>query len=137
MPNFLTGFPGTNLVHRLACGIFFCVLSTSALATNVVFHTSLGDIEVELFDEEAPLTVANFLKYVNDGDYTGTFMHRSVRNFIIQGGAFTFPDGAVAVIPTDPPVANEPGISNLRGTIAMAKTSQHAQHCFVHIRTMT
>ena len=90
---------------------------------------------VVLFDQEgqgAPLTVQNFLNYVNDGDYVNTIIHRSVPGFIVQGGGFTVdglanvldnPASAIGVIPADPPVVNEFSAerSNLRGTIAMAK----------------
>ncbi len=96
-------------------------LSSSVMATNVIIQTSLGAIEVELFDATQPQTVANFLNYVNDGDYDNSFIHRSVPGFVIQGGGFTFIDGSIASVQADPPVVNEPGISNLRGTIAMAK----------------
>ena len=85
--------------------------------------TSLGNIEVELFDTVTPLTVANFMKYVNDGDFSNSFIHRSIPGFIIQGGGFTFENGAIGTVPTDPPVVNEFSHSNIRGTIAMAKIS--------------
>lgn len=96
-------------------------LSASVIATNVIMETPLGDIEIELFDDVTPGTVANFLNYVDDGDYEGTFVHRSVPGFVIQGGGFTFEDGTVPPILTDPPIANEFNLSNVRGTIAMAK----------------
>jgi peptidyl-prolyl cis-trans isomerase A (cyclophilin A) len=96
-------------------------LSVSLFATNVIMETPLGDIEIELFDDVTPGTVANFLNYVDDGDYEGTFVHRSVPGFVIQGGGFTFEDGAAPPIPTDPPIKNEFNLSNVRGTIAMAK----------------
>lgn len=89
--------------------------------TIVRMETVLGDIEVELFDTVTPLTVANFMNYVNDGDFTNSFIHRSVPGFIIQGGGFTFENGQLGEVPTDPPVANEFDRSNIRGTIAMAK----------------
>ncbi|GAG96734.1 unnamed protein product, partial [marine sediment metagenome] len=94
--------------------------------TDVVMQTPFGAVEIELFDEETPETVANFLNYVNDGAYANSFIHRSDPGFVVQGGGFTFVDGAPVEIPTDPPVINEPGISNLRGTIAMAKRSGDA-----------
>lgn len=97
------------------------VLASSAYASDVTMHTTLGDIRVHLFDQQAPVTVANFLKYVNDGSYNGSFIHRSAPGFIIQGGGFTFTDEKAVAIPKYPPVTNEPGLSNLRGTIAMAK----------------
>jgi len=87
--------------------------------TIVQFETSLGVIQVELYDDTAPLTVDNFLNYVMDDDWDDSVFHRSVSGFIIQGGGFTFP--GFANVPTDPPVPNEFGASNLRGTIAMAK----------------
>ena len=106
---------------RLICLSIAALLSGPVFATNVIMQTPFGAVEIELFDEEAPETVANFLTYVNDGDYVNSFIHRSVPGFVVQGGGFTFDDGAYVSIPTDPPVINEPGISNLRGTIAMAK----------------
>ena len=87
--------------------------------TVVEFDSVLGQFYVALYDIDTPATVANFLTYVNDGDYTDSIFHRSVADFIIQGGGFTYPTWAE--IPTDDPVVNEPGISNTRGTIAMAK----------------
>jgi len=98
-------------------------------ATVVEIRTSFGIIEVNLFDNTTPETVANFLSYANSGSYANNVVHRSVSNFIIQGGGFTY-TGPVAVnsftldsISTGTPVANDPKLSNLRGTIAMAKTS--------------
>ena len=97
------------------------LLPITAGATTVRLATALGDIDILLFDEDAPQTVANFLNYVNDGDYIDSFIHRSVPGFVIQGGGFTFIDDIVDVVPVDPPVVNEFSRSNLRGTIAMAK----------------
>ena len=103
------------------------------------FDTVLGVIDVKLFQAETPLTVANFLNYVKKGAYANSFIHRTAINLddpnnpfiVVQGGGFAFhdfedPDPETTDyvrIPTDPPVPNEPGISNLRGTIAMAKVS--------------
>ena len=97
------------------------LLPTLASATNVLVQTPLGDFEIELFDTQSPRTVFNFLNYVNDGDYAGSFVHRSVNNFVIQGGGFTFINGELGGVPQDPPVLNEFDLSNLRGTVAMAK----------------
>jgi peptidyl-prolyl cis-trans isomerase A (cyclophilin A) len=78
---------------------------------------------VRLFPEDAPQTVANCLKYVNDGDYTTTFIHRSAAGFVVQGGGFSFVTGVgLAEVPKDPPVVNEFKRSNLRYTLAMAKS---------------
>jgi cyclophilin family peptidyl-prolyl cis-trans isomerase len=91
-------------------------------------QTDLGGMDMALFDIDTPATVANFMNYVNRGDYDGTFIHRSVPGFVLQMGGYVFtPDegdffGSGSVrIETDDPVVNEPGISNVRGTIAMAK----------------
>lgn len=86
---------------------------------TVRFTTIEGDIEVEFFVDQTPMTVANFFAYMHDGVYDETFFHRSVEDFVIQGGGFFADD--LDPIPTKPPVNNEPGISNTRGTIAMAK----------------
>ena len=97
------------------------LLAASAVhaQTTVRFRTVLGDFDVQLFDEETPITVANFVGIVNRGDYDNTFFHRSVPGFIVQGGGFQAT--TQAEIPTVDPIMNEPGISNTRGTIAMAK----------------
>ena len=96
-----------------------------AEATIVKFDSALGPINVRLYNSATPLTTANFLNYANGGDWVDTFIHRSVPGFVIQGGGFTYPSDAIGAksVPQDPAVMNEPGISNLRGTIAMAKLS--------------
>jgi len=99
-------------------------IPSTALATKVVFDTSKGSIEVNLFDNGTPKTVENFLSYVNDGSYNDSVIHRSVSGFITQGGGFSF-DGSINLkkLATKPSVVNEPVYSNRRGTIAMAKLS--------------
>lgn len=86
------------------------------------FETSLGDFSVELFEKEAPRTVANFLKYVEDGFYEGTVFHRVVPGFVIQGGGM---EAGLAQKTTRPPIQNEAtnGLENLRGTLSMARTN--------------
>jgi cyclophilin family peptidyl-prolyl cis-trans isomerase len=95
------------------------------LVNNIVrLNTSLGNVDVELEDTATPQTVANFLNYVNSGRYNNSIIHRSVPGFVEQGGGFALgADGTLnpTHITTDPAVPNEPGISNVRGTIAMAK----------------
>ena len=88
---------------------------------KVLMKTSLGDIAIELDAAKAPLTVANFLAYVDAGFYDGTIFHRVISNFMVQGGGFT-PD--MRQKPTRAPIKNEAanGLSNKRGTIAMART---------------
>ena len=95
---------------------------------EVVIETNFGEIVVELFPDQAPITVDNFLGYVSSGFYDGLLFHRVIYDFMIQGGGFYIedsPDGAY-IMYADPcePIANESynGLSNLRGTISMART---------------
>jgi Raf kinase inhibitor-like YbhB/YbcL family protein len=101
------------------------VKSNSLIPVLVRLQTALGPIEIELFDTAAPLSVANFLSYVNSGAYNNSFIHRSVPGFIIQGGGYTWDSvrNQPASVIKHAPVMNEysPTRSNLRGTIAMAK----------------
>ncbi|MDX1678381.1 peptidylprolyl isomerase [Arsukibacterium sp.] len=98
------------------------LLSQQAFATIVQVKTSLGDFEVNLFDETTPVTVQNFLNYVNSGRYNQTVIHRSVPGFIIQGGGFRFVQQLpLTPIQTNAAIVNEPKLSNVRATIAMAK----------------
>ena len=77
---------------------------------------------MELLDDIAPITVRNFLNYVNRNDYNGTYFHRVVDDFVVQGGAYRFqPFVGPIDVPTDPPIQNEFNVSNTRGTVAMAK----------------
>jgi cyclophilin family peptidyl-prolyl cis-trans isomerase len=99
------------------------ITPVTALATNVLIKTPLGDIEIELLEEDAPNTVANFLRYVDNNSYNNSFFHRSVPGFVIQGGGFTYLNGNAPGIVAFPPVANEFNISNTRGTVAMARRS--------------
>ena len=86
------------------------------------FVCSLGTFVIHFFDAATPITVANFIAYADAGDYVNTFVHRSVPGFIIQFGGYTFTDlaGLLDIISRGE-ITNEPGISNRRGTIAMAK----------------
>ncbi len=109
---------------KLAIAIML-VIPAGSHASTARMYTSLGVIEIALFDTAAPLTVANFLNYVNSGAYNNSFIHRSVPGFIIQGGGYTWNSALNTAnpIPANPPIANEFSYSrsNLRGTIAMAK----------------
>jgi len=90
--------------------------------TIVRISTGIGDFSIELFDDEAPGTVQNFLNYVNRNDYNGTYIHRAVDNFVVQGGGYRFQSFVGPIdVPSDPPIQNEFGASNTRGTVAMAK----------------
>lgn len=88
----------------------------------ITIRTNHGDITAELFDEKAPVTCANFRRYVKDGYFDGTIFHRVIPNFMIQGGGM---DADMREKPTREPIRNEAdnGISNQRGTLAMARTA--------------
>lgn len=98
------------------------LLAMTAFAnTKVVMTTNMGDIELELFDKKAPVTVKNFVTYANKGFYNGTIFHRVIDNFMIQGGGY---DSNLKRKTTMAPIKNEAtnGLSNDNGTIAMART---------------
>jgi len=100
--------------------------SLSAKEATVIVSTSLGEIHIELDSKSAPITVKNFLKYVDAKHYDGTIFHRIIGNFMVQGGGFKETDGSFKKQPTNPPIKNESEKtpSNKRGTIAMARTSE-------------
>jgi len=100
--------------------------SAPAKEATVIMSTSLGEIHIELDPKSAPLTVENFLKYVDSKHYDGTIFHRIIGNFMVQGGGFKETDGSFKKQPTNPPIKNESEKtpSNKRGTIAMARTSE-------------
>lgn len=87
----------------------------------VVFSTTLGEVTIELYPEKAPITVENFLAYVDAGFYDGTIFHRVVPGFVIQGGGFT---ESMEQKSTRPPIKNEAdnGLKNERGSLSMART---------------
>ena len=89
---------------------------------QVELHTSLGLIKVELDSEKAPLSSANFLAYVKNGQYDGTVFHRVIAGFMVQGGGF---EPGMRQKPVGAPIANEAGngLKNTRYTLAMARTS--------------
>lgn len=90
-------------------------------ATQVRVTTNMGDFVVELLPDRAPLTVANFLRYVREGYYSGTLIHRVVANFVIQGGGHSATD--LKLKPVHDPVNNESGngLQNKRGTVGLAR----------------
>jgi peptidyl-prolyl cis-trans isomerase A (cyclophilin A) len=94
----------------------------SGAPPKVLIKTSMGDITVELYPDKAPKSVENFLTYVKSGFYDGTIFHRVIAGFMIQGGGF---NKDLTMKKTRAPVANESknGLSNLRGTLAMARTA--------------
>jgi cyclophilin family peptidyl-prolyl cis-trans isomerase len=86
------------------------------------FETTLGDFTIEFYEKEAPLTVANFLHYIDDGFFDGTIFHRVIPGFVIQGGGFT---ADMSQKKTHPTVKNEAdnGLKNTRGSLSMARTN--------------
>ena len=108
----------------LAAMILCMAISVEAEAKNpqVLMETSMGSIKLELFEQEAPISVKNFLGYVNSGFFSGTLFHRVINGFMIQGGGFgtDFKEKT-----TRAPIKNEAGngLKNDRGTIAMARTN--------------
>lgn len=115
-----------SVIVRLAMWLCVGLLAVAAPAAEqppkVLITTSLGKITVELYPDKAPITVKNFLAYVDDHFYDGTIFHRVVPGFVIQGGGF---DKDMHKKPTRPPIKNEAGngLKNEAGTIAMARTS--------------
>jgi cyclophilin family peptidyl-prolyl cis-trans isomerase len=112
------------LRYSLLAVAFGVLTASSAPAQEknpvVVFETSMGKIKVELFKDKAPITVKNFLKYVEDGHFDNTIFHRVIKDFMIQGGGLT--TDMKEKKPREP-IKNEAGngLSNVRGTIAMAR----------------
>jgi len=104
--------------------LFVLVISPAALAANpkVELKTTLGAVVIELYPENAPKTVENFLQYVKDGFYDGTIFHRVIPGFMAQGGGFT-PNYQQK--PVRPAIRNEAGngLRNAIGTVAMARTA--------------
>lgn len=118
---------GTNAMQLCTRLLAFLLLTLcfSAHSTIVRFDTTLGSFYVDLLEDDAPGTVANFLNYVRDGDYGNAVFHRSVAGFVLQAGGFTYEGDQFVPVPVDPPIVNEFGISNTRGTMAMAKTAEN------------
>ena len=96
-------------------------LALPALAKKVRLSTTAGDIVVELEAEKAPKTVANFMQYVRAGHYDGTVFHRVIETFMIQGGGYKA-DLSEKPVRAPIPLESRTGLSNVRGTLAMART---------------
>lgn len=120
----ITQFKSANVaILSLALLVSMSLACNSQAQTIVRVNTTVGEYYLELFDDIAPGTVANFLNYVKSGSYDQTVVHRSEPNFVIQGGWLTFNAEALTLnpIPTNGNIINEFNVSNTRGTIAMAK----------------
>lgn len=99
------------------------LVSVSVHATQVVLHTNHGDIQLELDEQNAPISSQNFIQYAKSGFYNGTLFHRVIDGFMIQGGGFK---SGMESKSTQSPIKNEADnrLSNQRGTIAMARTGE-------------
>lgn len=129
----MTKLNGTTVIrNRLHMALVGTLLACSALVAGlasaddanpkVLMKTTDGDITIELFADKSPITVGNFLRYVDEGHFDGTIFHRVIPNFMIQGGGFT---AELEEKPTHEPIVNESRnkLHNTRGTLAMARTS--------------
>lgn len=118
----------------LAISVSAGTVASTAMAANplVRVSTTYGDFTAELYQDRTPVTVQNFLGYVDRGDYSRMIMHRLDKDFVLQAGSHTWSGDCVvpgvlppacgpALIPTQPEIVNEPGVSNVVGTLAMAK----------------
>ena len=114
------------LKQKLILALALALLTTTTQADNhntmLQMNTSMGSIEIELFAEQAPLSTANFLEYVNSGFFDGLIFHRVIPGFMIQGGGM---DAQMREKSNNAPIQNEAdnGLKNDRGTLAMARTS--------------
>lgn len=109
-------------MKKILLSLFMLFSASSFAANQVEFETTVGNFTVELNEQLAPVSVANFIKYVNDGSYVGTQFHRVIPGFMAQGGGF---DNNMVERSSYSPIRNEAsnGLENLTATIAMARTS--------------
>ncbi|GGA66038.1 hypothetical protein GCM10011369_04470 [Neiella marina] len=114
-----------NTLSKLLLPAAICCSLAAPIANATVVHvkTSQGDFDINLFDNTTPKTVDNFLQYVEREAYSNIIVHRSVPGFVVQSGGYSYnsESGMLEVVEQDPAVDNEPELSNVRGTIAMAK----------------
>lgn len=121
---------GLLLLGAVLLAVARPALADGADGTIVRLHTTQGPIDLRLLDAQAPRTVANFLAYVNAGDYRDVFFHRSVRNFIVQAGGFRWAQADASCcqsVTSRGQIQNEFSAtrSNVRGTVAMAKVGSN------------
>lgn len=121
MPFGFSGRAGARVTLCAALALFTGVVHAQAAQTRVRIDTNLGSFIVELEDQRAPLTTANFLQYVRSGFYAGTIFHRVIGSFIAQGGGY---DEKYQLKPPPTTVPNESGngLSNRRWTVGLART---------------
>jgi cyclophilin family peptidyl-prolyl cis-trans isomerase len=130
--NILFGFASMVLIFGAAA-----ISANDQASPKVLMKTTKGDITIELYPDKAPITVENFLSYVDDKFYDGTIFHRVIKGFMIQGGGLT---GDFQEKPSNPPIKNEAtnGLKNNKGTIAMARMPEpHSVTCQFFINHVT
>jgi len=114
-----------NTLSRWLFAALFALSTGAALAApvQVLMKTNKGDIVLELNADKAPVSVANFLRYADEGFYDGTLFHRVIKGFMVQGGGYT---ASMVRKDTHEPIENEAknGLKNVRGSIAMARTGE-------------
>jgi peptidyl-prolyl cis-trans isomerase A (cyclophilin A) len=117
------GFTMLKKLCAITAVVVCMAVAMAAEAKNplVMMETNMGNVKLELFQKEAPISVKNFLDYANSGFFSDTIFHRVIANFMIQGGGFTT---NFKQKPTNAPIKNEAdnGLKNQRGTLAMART---------------
>lgn len=118
-----TSKSGIYVMKKLSLSVLLLAASSQLFAnTQMQIKTNQGDIEIELYDQQAPISVKNFKNYVNSQFYNGTIFHRVIPGFMIQGGGF---NSNMQEKPTQAAIKNEAsnGLKNTRGTLAMARTN--------------
>ncbi len=113
----------TQMIKQLVFAVGLSSIGASVYAnTHMLVQTNYGNIEIELYDDKAPISVQNFKNYANKNFYNGTIFHRVIPGFMIQGGGF---DKNMVEKSTQAAIKNESnnGLKNLRGTLAMARTN--------------
>lgn len=120
-PSITMAFPAITTPSAATTNLTVAVTSASIANPIILMDTSKGMISIELYPKQAPKSVANFLRYVNQDGFKKTIFHRVIQNFMIQGGGFTTSGNRAATLPA---IINEStnGLSNARGTISMART---------------
>ncbi len=110
-----------SVKYKVMLAAALSVSQYAMAATQVTLKTTEGDIRIELFDQQAPISSKNFIEYAKSGFYKDTIFHRVIPNFMVQGGGF---DANMLQKPTRAPIKNEAnnGLKNTRGTVAMART---------------
>ncbi|WP_292990952.1 peptidylprolyl isomerase [Nitrosomonas sp.] len=118
-----------NYAKAIAAASLIFAASMAQANPVACFNTNMGNFCMELLERQAPKTVANFINYIDSGAYTQSIFHRSAPGFVIQGGGFKVINGdngaTVTAVNAFDPVENEFGISNTRGTVAMAKLPEN------------